>query len=123
LKSDLYQDPDLLGVWSTLADIEAAKKFADTFNNARKKKILRDDASKCSLLLWGHHKLRGGWEYVDLDPFFDLAKSRHSSQHCWDRACQKGICDTGAVSRWAKYMNRQRQKIEALFKTQYFKNL
>ena len=124
LKSDIQQNPQLWhGGWSTSADVSATKDFFRSLNDALTKKILRDDASQCSLLLWGHHKLRGGWEYVDLDPFFDLAKSRHSSQHCWDRACQKGICDTGAVSRWAKYMNRQRKKIEALFKTEYFKKL
>lgn len=121
LKSDIQQNPQLwYGGWSTRADVSATKDFFRSLKDALTKKILRDDASQCSLLLWGHHKLRGRWEYVDLDPFFDLAKSRHSSQHCWDRACQEGMCDTGAVSRWAKYMNRQRQKIEALFKTQYF---
>ena len=88
LKSDIQQNPQLWhGGWSTRADVNATKDFFRSLKDALTKKILGDDASQCSLLLWGHHKLRGRWEYVDLDPFFDLAKSRHSSQHCWDRAC------------------------------------
>ena len=120
LKADIQLNPQLWhGPWSTRAEIIATKDILRSLGDAIAsfRKILHADSSQCSLLLWGHHKLRGGWAYEDIqEPFFDLENEKHSSRHCWDKPCQKDMCDTGAVARWVQYMQVHRKRIEPIIK-------
>jgi len=133
LKAAITKNPQLWhGPWSTRAEVEATRSIIvrGLYGAIAKNLILHGNSSQCSLLLWGHHKLRGEWAYEDIqEPFFSdviTDKDKHtarnyyfksdSPEHCWDKACRKDICDLNAVDIWRTQMERKYISINKLFK-------
>ena len=132
LKADITKNPQLWhGPWSTQAEVAATRSIIvqGLYGAIAKNFILHGNSSQCSLLLWGHHKLRGRWAYEDIqEPFFsDVIKDKdkhtarnyyfnsNSPEHCWDKAYKNDMCDTTAVYRWRKQMERKYKSINKLF--------
>jgi len=131
LKADITMNPRLWhGPWSTQAEVETTRSIIvrGLYGAIAKNLILHGNSSQCSLLLWGHHKLRGEWAYEDIqEPFFsdEVIKDKHtktnyyfnsnSPEHCWDKAYKNDMCDTTAVYRWRKQMERKYKSINKLF--------
>jgi hypothetical protein len=69
------------------------------------------------LLLWGHHVLRDGWVYddIDFDLFDDDINDEHPSSRVLEEQVDETQCNVSALKQWRAAVVAHRQRIVAMF--------
>lgn len=107
-------DPRAIGVMtrSTRNDITRV------IDQVRGRRIVRGEESTCaSLLLWGHHVLRDGWVYdeIDFELFDDDINENFPSSRVLEEQVDEALCNVSALKQWDACVAHHRQRITAMF--------
>ena len=110
-------------IWDLDSGVRGVRKseladFKRIINEFRSSPVLMDQYSpKASLLLWGHHVLRDGWVYRDLD--FDLFGHDTSDILPCSRVLEEQVdvtqCNVSALKQFKLCVLQHMQKIEPFF--------
>ena len=89
-----------------------------TINQVIGRRIVNEkDSTRPSLLLWGHHVLRDGWVYDEIDfaLFDDDINDDVPSSRVLEEQVDKTQCNVSAITQWAACVKAHRQRITAMF--------
>jgi hypothetical protein len=80
-------------------------------------KGLDSTPTRASLLLWGHHELRDGWVYdeIDFDLFDDDINENSPSSRVLEEQVDETQCNVSALKQWGACVERHQQRITAMF--------
>jgi len=105
-------DPGAVGISSG-----GRNNVLTAINTMTGSRIVGAEAARASLLLWGHHVLRDGWVYddIDFDLFDDDINDEYPSSRVLEEQVDETQCNVSALSQWRAAVVAHRQRIAATF--------
>jgi len=105
-------DPGAVGISSS-----GRNNVLTAINTMTGSRIVGAEAARASLLLWGHHVLRDGWVYddIDFDLFDDDINDEYPSSRVLEEQVDETQCNVSALSQWRAAVVVHRQRIAATF--------
>jgi hypothetical protein len=124
-KFNICENPEVQRLWNLdsgargVIGENAIRDFVRIINNVRSKHIVSQEqaSERASRLLWGHHVLRDGWVYHDLD--FDLFDDDINDNLPCSRVLEEQVdetqCNVAALKQFSACLQQQKQRIIAFF--------
>jgi hypothetical protein len=124
-KFNIGENPEVQRLWNLdsgaigVIGKSAIRDVVRIINSVRSKLIVSQEqaSERASRLLWGHHVLRDGWVYHDLD--FDLFDDDINDNWACSRVLEEQVdetqCNVAALKQFNACLEQQKQRIIAFF--------